>query len=173
MSGAGTPIIVDANILFSALLRKDSPFAEILLYRDHQFCICESTLVELFRHKERIVAFSRLRDTDIAALLHAFLRWLTVEREELIPTACREEAVELCRDVDPGDEPYVALTLAFHGRLWTGDQKLRKGLTARGFTQFFDPRVAASHPLPSPPLPLPCPNPRKRPTPAASSAAWG
>jgi predicted nucleic acid-binding protein len=133
------PIIVDANILFSALLRKDSPFAEVLLYRDHRFCICESTVVELFRHKERILTFSRLRDTDIAALLHAFLRRLTVEREELIPVACREEAVELCRDVDPADAPYVALTLALDGRLWTGDQKLRRGLTARGFTRFFDP----------------------------------
>jgi hypothetical protein len=33
----------------------------------------------------------------------------------------------------------MALTLALDGRLWTGDRKLRKGLTARGFTRFFDP----------------------------------
>ena len=134
-----TPIIVDANILFSALLRSDSRFAEILLYRGHRFCICESTFVELFHHKERILTFSRLSDVEITALLHAFLRRLTVEREESIPTTCREEAAALCRGVDPRDEPYVALTLALDGRLWTGDQKLRKGLMARGFTRFFDP----------------------------------
>jgi predicted nucleic acid-binding protein len=137
--GADSPIIVDANILFSALLRVDSPFAEVLLYRDHPFHICESTLVELFRHKERIVRFSRLDDAEIITLLHALLRRLKVEREELIPEACRTEAVELCRDVDPADAPFVALTLALDGRLWTGDQKLRKGLEARGFSRFFTP----------------------------------
>ncbi|MFL5541612.1 MAG: PIN domain-containing protein [Longimicrobiaceae bacterium] len=47
--------------------------------------------------------------------------------------------LRLCRGVDPGDEPFVALTLALDGRLWTGDQKLRRGLVARGFDRFFDP----------------------------------
>jgi predicted nucleic acid-binding protein len=64
---------------------------------------------------------------------------LKVEREELIPESCRAEAVELCRGVDPADAPFVALTLALDGRLWTGDKKLRSGLAARGFTRFFDP----------------------------------
>jgi predicted nucleic acid-binding protein len=139
VAGADSPIVVDANILFSALLRTDSPFADILLYRDHPFCICESTLVELFRHKERIMRFSRLDDAEVITVLHSLLRRLKVEREELIPDACRAEAVELCRGVDPGDEPFVALTLALDGRLWTGDQKLRRGLAARGFGRFFDP----------------------------------
>ncbi|MFL5385919.1 MAG: PIN domain-containing protein [Longimicrobiaceae bacterium] len=135
----GPPIVVDANILFSALLRSDSRFAEILLYRGHRFCICESTFVELFHHKERILSYSRLNETEITALLHVFLSRLVVEREASIPAVYRQEAAALCRDVDPRDEPYVALTLALDGRLWTGDQKLRKGLVARGFDRFFDP----------------------------------
>ena len=83
--------------------------------------------------------FSRLGDAELISVLHSLLRRLKVEREELIPDACRAEAVELCRGVDPGDEPFVALTLALDGRLWTGDQKLRKGLMARGFDRFFNP----------------------------------
>ncbi|HKP74498.1 MAG TPA: PIN domain-containing protein [Longimicrobiaceae bacterium] len=139
MPGADRPIIVDANILFSALLRSATRFARILLYRNLPFCICESTLIELFRHKERIVRFSKLDDGEVITLLHALLRRLKVEREELITESFRAEAVELCRGVDPGDVPFVALTLALDGLLWTGDQKLRNGLTARGFTRFFDP----------------------------------
>ena len=73
-----TPIVVDANILFSALLRGDSRFAEILLYSGHRFYICESAFVELFHHKERILSFSRLSETEISELLHAFLRRLTL-----------------------------------------------------------------------------------------------
>ena len=32
---------------------------------------------------------------------------------------------------------FVGLTLELKGRLWTGDKKLIRGLTANGFNQFF------------------------------------
>ncbi len=48
-------IIVDANILFSALLREASPFAERMLHAEQHFAVCESAIVSLFKHKERII----------------------------------------------------------------------------------------------------------------------
>jgi len=55
--GADAPIVVDTNILFSALLRADTLIARIILRSDRRFFICESILIELYRHKERILRF--------------------------------------------------------------------------------------------------------------------
>ena len=45
----------------------------------------------------------------------------------------------LCRDVDSKDAPFIALTLHLDGRLWTGDDRLKAGLRAKGFARFFEP----------------------------------
>ena len=50
------PVIVDTNILFSALLTSRSLFAETLLATEHDFFVCEMVLVELFKHKDRVAA---------------------------------------------------------------------------------------------------------------------
>jgi predicted nucleic acid-binding protein len=48
------PVVVDANILFSALLRQETTFSRHLLTSERRFFICESTVVELFKHSARI-----------------------------------------------------------------------------------------------------------------------
>lgn len=55
-------VVVDTNVIFSALLRRESRFAETLLRGEHRFHVCESVLVELFKHKEKILRLSRLAD---------------------------------------------------------------------------------------------------------------
>lgn len=132
-------VVVDTNILFSSLLRRQTRFATVLLKPDHDFFICESILVELFRHKEKILASSALGDDEVVKIYSALIRGLRVEREDLISIEHRDRAMELCREVDPADAPIVALALDLDADLWTGDRRLRRGLEARGFTRFFDP----------------------------------
>ncbi len=52
MQNIKPPVIVDTNILFSALLSNRSQFADILLTSENKFFVCELVLVELFKHKE-------------------------------------------------------------------------------------------------------------------------
>jgi predicted nucleic acid-binding protein len=67
------------------------------------------------------------------------LRKLNLFKEDLIAESHWTKARELCADIDPDDERFVALTLALQGVLWTGDKRLRRGLEAKGFDQFFTP----------------------------------
>ncbi len=133
------PIVVDTNILFSALLNSQSGFVEVLLKSGHQFYICEQVFVELFKRKEKIVRLSRLSEDDIARLYHTLIRRISLYKEDLISPEHRARASALCQDIDEADTPHVALTLELDGRLWTGDKKLRDGLKEKGFDLFFTP----------------------------------
>lgn len=133
------PVIVDANILFSALLRRASRFAQIILGSDRQFFICESTIVELFKHKEKIVRLSKLEEDELIRVFYVLLRRVTVVKEDLIEQAVRRQAYELCQGIDVADTPFLALTIHLDGLLWTGDKTLKGGLRAKGFEGFFEP----------------------------------
>lgn len=133
------PVVVDTNVLFSALLRKSARFTEVLLTSDRRFLINELVVVELFKHKEKIVRLSRLGDEDVVHLFYELMRELELYKEELVAPANRAKAAELCQDIDLTDAPHVAIALETGGLLWTGDEKLKEGLRAKGFDRFFEP----------------------------------
>jgi predicted nucleic acid-binding protein len=139
VTGGEKPIVVDTNILFSALLRTDTEFAQVLFQSTHDFFICETTLTELFRRKEKLVLRTRMDAEGLAQAYHLLLRQVGLYRESWIPAACWSEAHELCAEVDADDAPQVALALAMDGLLWTGDKALKAGLLAKGFDRFFTP----------------------------------
>ncbi len=141
MSSASV-VVVDTNILFSALLSNQSKFTDVLLTTQHRFYVCELVMVELFKHKEKIVRLSKLSEDDIVRVYHILLRRLTLYKEDLIAPEHRTAAYTLCQSIDPSDTPHVALTLELDGVLWTGDMTLKKGLQHQGFDKFFDPNMS-------------------------------
>lgn len=134
------PVVIDTNILFSALLRSRSTFAQTILGSEHSFHICESVIVELFKHKEKLINLSRLSEEEVIRVFYIILRRVIISKEELIDQSVRQKAYKLCSDIDEADSPHVALTLKLGDLLWTGDRKLKKGLRKKGFNAFFDPR---------------------------------
>ncbi|MCK9452072.1 MAG: PIN domain-containing protein [Bacteroidales bacterium] len=51
---------------------------------------------------------------------------------EAIRESTWEKAMELTKDVDEFDAPFIALALEMESPLWTGDKKLVKGLSKKG-----------------------------------------
>lgn len=135
-------VVIDTNIVFSALLKEDSRFSEIILYSQYEFYAAELLFVELFRHKERIVRALRMPEPEVVRVLHTLMQRIRIFREQQITREHKQEALRLCHDVDPTDAPHVARALALDAPLWTSDAKLRRGLEANGFTNFFDPGTA-------------------------------
>ncbi len=132
------PVVVDTNIIFSMLLSGRSSFSEMLLSSNNQFFVCEAILIELFKHKERIVKASSLSEEELIRLYHILLKRINIYKEDLIAPTNRRKAFDLCSDVDESDAPHVALTLELDGVLWTGDKKLESALKRKGFNQFFE-----------------------------------
>ena len=132
------PVIVDTNILFSALLQEKSPFFELLITGDFKFYICELTLVELFRHKEKLIQTSKLSEDDVVKFFYFILKKINIFKEDLIQISNWYKAFEYCKEIDESDTPFVALTLELDGLLFTGDKALKQNLLKKGFDSFFE-----------------------------------
>ncbi len=133
-------VIVDTNILVSCLVANNEYLRNHLFSEKmNEFYSPKFVVVELFKHKERIVRASRLDEDALLELLYALVNHIHFYDEELITLGAWAKAIRLCRDCDPKDTPYVALTLHLNAQLWTRDKELIVGLQAKGFNNFYHP----------------------------------
>jgi len=135
-------VVIDTNIFFSALLSAESSFAKSILRSANDFFICETTLVEIFDHKAKLLKTSRTSSDELAYLYYILVKRVRVYKENLISPEKWKAAYELCRDIDETDTPHVALALHLKANLWTGDKRLKEGLEKKGFKNFFVPNIA-------------------------------
>jgi putative PIN family toxin of toxin-antitoxin system len=132
-------VIIDTNILFSALLGKSKYIREAILSDNEvTFYSCKFVFVELFKYKDKIQSKSSLEEDEILELLHALLSKIKIFNEETVTDESLNKAYSLCKDVDEKDTPFVAITIELSGFLWTKDIKLKEGLKSKGFDSFFD-----------------------------------
>lgn len=131
------PVIVDTNIVFSALVNKNSNIATLLLRSEQPLLIPKYGFVELFKYKEKICAVSKHSEDEVLELLYELIRHIDFFDENSISVEALQKAWALVRDVDAKDLLFVALTIEMGGLLWTGDNQLKIGLESRGFNAFF------------------------------------
>lgn len=134
-----TPVIVDTNIVFSALVNKNSKITESLLSAEHSFLMPKYGFIELFKYKEKICAISKHSQDEILELLYELFRRIDFFDENGISDETLQKAWSLVHDIDAKDVLFVALTIEMAGVLWTGDKQLRTGLEEKGFYKFFSP----------------------------------
>lgn len=131
-------VVVDTNIVFSALHTPNSLTRQKLLSLPNQFVSCNFLFIEIFKHKERIFKNSRASDDEIYDYLEKVVQRIHFFNEELISTESYFEAYHLCKDVDLKDIAFVALAIELKAPLWTRDTVLKEALRAKGFDQFFE-----------------------------------
>lgn len=132
------PIIVDTNILFSALRSPNAKIREILDRNDLYFYMPNFLIVEIFRHKEKILQKTSADPEDVYEFLNKMTQKITFVNEGNISLGNLVQAYRLCQDIDEKDTPFVALTLEMEGEFWTRDEVLRRGLQKKGFISFFE-----------------------------------
>lgn len=115
-----------------------SPFIETLRSGEYRFYICELPIIELFKHKDKIIKYSDVSEDEFTKTYYFLLKKLNIYKEDLIEKSNWEKAYELCKEVDEVDTPFVALTLELNGLLYSGDQKLKNHLRSKGFNALFE-----------------------------------
>jgi len=129
-------IIVDTNIVFSALLNAESKVGEILLNNENQldFYTSEHLRYEINKHKKKLLSLAKkLNDEKIDEIIYHVFSQIKFISDIQIPFENWVESAKLVRDIDKDDIQFVALTEYLGGQLWTGDKKLLNGLVAKGY----------------------------------------
>jgi predicted nucleic acid-binding protein len=130
-------IIVDTNIVFSALLNTDSHIGRLLLdTRDvFEFYSCKYLQKEIYRHIHKIRQYSGLNNDDLFELISLVESRIFFIDEELLPTSIIVEAHTWVSGIDFDDFAFVAIASHLDAQLWTGDKKLIHGLRQKGYTR--------------------------------------
>ena len=128
-------LVVDANIIFSAMLKNDGVVAETFhAASDIITLIAPAYLAEeLIRLRPKMAKAADKTVEEIERSQRWVLSRVKLISESVISQKHWTKAVDLAMDVDENDAPYVALALAHRCPLWTGDKKLIAGLRKKGF----------------------------------------
>lgn len=128
-------IVVDTNIVFSALLNSNSNIADILFNSDEyfEFYSCSYMRYEIQKHWERLKKISKLSEQNLEISYTQVLSKLKFINEEIIPVETWLAAEAITKDIDIDDTDFVALTKFLRATLWTGDKVLYNGLTKQNF----------------------------------------
>lgn len=128
-------IIVDTNIVFSAILNSNSRIGKILLNsKEHfQFFTCNYLRTEIQRHRNRILKITKLTEDQLFELEELVTKNITFIDERLIPQDLLISTETQLKAIDPNDTVFVALTKHLEGKLWTGDMQLYRGLKTKRF----------------------------------------
>jgi predicted nucleic acid-binding protein len=128
-------IIVDTNIVFSALLSSGSRIGKLILHSEKniQLFSCNFLKTELENHHDKLVKLSKLSNSELAELEQILTHKITFIDERLLPSKLLLKTEELLASIDPKDTPFVALAIHLKGKLWTGDMQLYNGLKAKYF----------------------------------------
>jgi predicted nucleic acid-binding protein len=128
-------VIVDANIVFSAILNTNSKIADLQVNSKETFDFLAPDYLqtELRKYHSKISMISKLTIKEIESVEYKITKPITFMSGIHIPESEWIQAEDLTKDVDDKDIPYVAFSLFYKCKIWSGDKVLRKGLENKGF----------------------------------------
>ena len=128
-------IVVDTNIIFSALLNTKSNIGDLMLNSDDNFVFysCAYMRNEIEKHWEKLLKLSRLSNQELREAQYRIFKRIAFLIEEIIPGNIWLWAEKLVMEIDIDDVDFVAITQFLNGVLWTGDKELYEGLKLKGY----------------------------------------
>lgn len=130
-------IIVDSNIVFSAILNSQSRIGQLIVYGSKFFDFYSVNLLktEIFNHKIKLLKSSGLDDSQFERAFEIITERITFIDEILISDDDINKAFEVVSGIDENDALFIALTNHMDSKLWSGDKKLINGLSNKGYNQ--------------------------------------
>ncbi|MEM6843691.1 MAG: PIN domain-containing protein [Bacteroidota bacterium] len=131
-------VVVDTNVVFSGMLNTNSRIANILLRpkTEYIYYSVKRLRVEMERHSSKLMTLAGYTDQEFRRVFTLFSSKILFIDRQLIPKQFYHEALLLTEDIDIDDTEFVALAMYLNGKLWSGDNTLKKGLINKGWNQF-------------------------------------
>ncbi len=128
-------IVVDSNIVFSAILNFDGNIGQLILEGSAYFDFFSIGLLksEILNHKKKILQIGNFSEEQFAKIYLLVLSKITFIEDIVLNTSDLISAFELVKDIDENDAMFVALNTYLNAKLWTGDKKLIAGLIRKNY----------------------------------------
>ncbi len=123
-------IVVDTNIVFSAVLNTNSKIGRILTEGSviFDFYSIHQLNEEIITHNNKIISLTKYSDEHLYETLELLTENFTFIEIEKLSDNSVKRAYDLVQNVDINDLLFVALAIELDSKLWTGDKKLVNGL---------------------------------------------
>ena len=130
-------IVVDTNIIFSAILNPGSRIGKIIINskKHFQFYTCDFLKIELLKHRDKLLKLAKLSSDELDELEFLVTKNIIFINEVLLPEKTIVESEKVLVDIDLNDTPFVALTKHLKAKLWTGDKQLALGLETKKYIE--------------------------------------
>jgi len=128
-------IVVDTNIIFSALLNSTGTIGDLIFNsdRDFEFYSCSYMKHEIDKHWGKLKSISKLSENQLLAARFELFKKINFINEELIPEKLWLSAEHLVKNIDIDDLDFIALTNFIKEYLWIDDKPLYNGLKDKDF----------------------------------------
>ncbi len=128
-------IVVDTNIVFSAILNTNGKIGDLLLNSGKYI---DSYSVDYLRHEirnhyDKLSQISKQPLSKIINTEYFITKGIKFISEEQIAEIIWRSALKLVKEIDIDDIAFVALSKHLRCKLWTGDRVLINGLHKNGF----------------------------------------
>ncbi|NHJ22763.1 MAG: DNA-binding protein [Candidatus Lokiarchaeota archaeon] len=115
-------LVIDANILFAALL-KEGLTAELLISDKLQLFAPEFLFIEFTKYEDLILKKTHRSREEFNQFLNLLKEQINIiPKKEIVPFIDKAEAIS----PDPKDIVYLALAFALNANIWSNDKKLKK-----------------------------------------------
>ena len=115
-------MVIDANILFAALI-KESVTADIIISNRLQLFAPEFLFEEFFKYEKLILEKTHRSKEEFNQFLNILKeRIIIIPQEIIIPFLGQAEKIS----PDPKDNVYLALALAIKSNIWSNHRKLKE-----------------------------------------------
>ncbi len=134
-------VIVDANILISAILNINGRIADLIFSNSStiDFVVPAFIQTEVKAKQKKICSENNLTIGQFNQSLHLLLTQVLIINDDEISDAMFKKAFELTKYIDPKDTIYIALAISLDALFLTGDLKLIRALNRNGFSQLITP----------------------------------
>jgi predicted nucleic acid-binding protein len=93
-------LVVDTNIIFSALIPDQSRIRDLFFESDILFYAPNYLIFEIYAHKEKLLKNSKLNEQEFYIILNNLLECIQFVPIALIDQTSRKKAYMLCKDID-------------------------------------------------------------------------
>ncbi len=130
-------IVVDSNIVFSAMLNTKSNIGQLLTDGSTYFCFYSVSLLktEIQNHKKKLCKIGGYTEQEFEEVFYLITNKIKFIDEIFISDEDFSNAIKIVATIDIDDTLFVALANHLHSKLWTGDKKLIAGLKEKGYTK--------------------------------------